>query len=93
MTPEQFAKQIAERLSASPKGLPVDEYLDLMVTLLQEAVTEAYGIRAHVTLFVGTRIEEVKVRTTLKDEHLLSLLKAFSEHMALKYTPTPHKAS
>lgn len=93
MTPEEFNKLFSERLAANPAGMPVDEYLELMVTLMKETITQTYGIPAHITLLVGTRIGEVKMRTTLSDEHFLSLMSAVCEHMALKHTPPTGEAS
>jgi hypothetical protein len=93
MTPEQFSARFAALSAEKPEGLSVDEYLSLMVELVESAVVSAYGFPSHATLLVGARIEEVKVATSLSDEELLSLVSALGAHMALKLAPRSGKAS
>jgi hypothetical protein len=93
MTPKQFNELVEKLRAANPEGVPVDEFLDLIVTLVESAMADAYGMPSHATLLVGERIEEVKVATSLSDKQLHSLSAALCEVMALKLGPTAGKAS
>jgi len=89
MNIKEFQARLDELLAANPKGVPTDDYLDLMVEMIGSAMEAGQGHPCHVTLLVGARINEVKVCSTLSDDDLLLMLAAFSETMALKHAPAP----
>jgi hypothetical protein len=87
MSIRQLLAEIEERAKQQPEGtpLPVGEYLDFMLRLL-EASLEVYGAPAHVTLFV-CQGDAVKMRTTLDNDGLRSMLVGLCDAMILKHRP------
>jgi len=70
----------------SPGGMKLDEYLSMMLRLMNGALTAGYGVPVQVTIFAGAQSGQgMKMVTTLTDDQLLLMLTGFCEHMVLKH--------